>query len=125
MLFAAAIVLTVCGIKGVFGGGLSKADHLRYVCDAFFAAGAVIGGFGLLVWCSGKGAFDGLKYGVSLFFQRHITTRRMEWHKKETFADYKERVHSDDKRKSYGNLLAVGVLFILISVFILIAYYKA
>lgn len=124
-LVALAIFLTVCGVKGVFGGSLSPKDTFRFICDGFFVAGIVELGIAGLIWASDNGAFDGIRFGVTNLFRLHFSTKRLDWKEKESFSEYKERIHKKKDNKPLIVLAIVGAVFLVLAVIMLIVYMKA
>lgn len=124
-LMALAIFFTICGVKGVFGGELSKKETFRFVCDGFFVAGIVELGIAGIIWASDMGAFDGLRYGVTSLFRLHFSARRLDWQEKESFSDYKERIHKKKDKKPLITIVIVGGVFLIMAVIMLIVYMKA
>ncbi|MBO7222070.1 MAG: DUF3899 domain-containing protein [Clostridia bacterium] len=78
------IILTVCGVDGVFTETMAPQEVVRYVCDGFFVAGVVYICIGGLIWASAKGAFDGIGYHIS-YTMHSIFHNKRDWKKKETF----------------------------------------
>lgn len=87
------------------------------LCDAFFVMGVVITGFGLLVFTSNEGVFDGLVFAVGSFFNMF---RRPEARKYATYFDYK--ASREDKKFSFAFLVIVGVFFIAVSLIMYLLY---
>lgn len=95
-------------------------DFMKAFCDAFFVSGVVITCVGGLVFVSNGGVFDMIAYGVRTFFEsfkRNVTDRKYR-----TYYDYKES--KKDRKTSFGYLLIVGVIFIVVSLVFLFLYYK-
>ena len=117
------LFFVITGVNGVYGGSLSKVEVARFLCDGFFVAGVVLLGFAGLSWASGQGAFDGLRYSFTSFFRLHFSTHRYDWKEKESFQEYKERIHSEEKKKKNVSISAiVGVVFMLCAMICLIVY---
>lgn len=124
-LLALALFLTICGVKGVFSGDLSKKETFRFVCDGFFVAGIVELGVAGIIWASDMGAFDGIRYGVTSLFRLHFSTRRLDWQEKESFSEYKDRIHKKKDKRPLITIVIVGGVFILMAVIMLIVYMKS
>ena len=124
-LMALALFLTICGVKGVFSGKLTQKETFRFLCDGFFVAGMVELGVAGIIWASDMGAFDGIRYGVTSLFRLHFSTRRLDWQEKESFSDYKERIHKKKDNKPLITLAIVGGVFFLMAVIMLIVYMKS
>lgn len=122
-VIAIALVLLVCGLRGILTEQKDKATVIIALCDAFFAAGALFLCFGGLSWASEQGAFDGLGYSVSsLFNLRKPAKKGTEWKPKETYEEYVERKHSPDKKKPKLFLIIVGAIFLLVAIIFFIIY---
>ncbi len=117
-----AISLTLIGVWGVFGNELEAVDKMRFTCDAFFIASALLLSSGALVWLSKEGAFNGLSFCFKQLFDIHKVSNK-EWHAKETYAEYKERVAEKVKTRDYTFLVVVGLFFLLIAVIFLVLYH--
>ncbi len=102
---------------------LSREKELIHaLCDGFFVSGALMLCYAGLVFSRNQGTFDIFSYGIShLFNIRWPGFSTMEEdHKKEKFADYRERVSA--KRKfPMGTLVAAGV-YAVIAVVMLVIY---
>jgi len=105
--------------KGIFNKTETK-DVMLILTDAFFAVGAVVAGFGLLVVASNGGTFDMMVYGCSKFINKFRKDLSKEKHK--SFYEY--RLSKQEHKNSYGFLLIVGVSLILISMIFLYGYYE-
>lgn len=125
ILLALGIFFTICGVKGVFGKGLSQKESFRYVCDGFFVAGIVELGVAGIIWCSDLGAFDGIRYGVTSLFRLHFSTKKMDWKQKESFSDYKDRIHQNKNNSLTKYLAIIGGVFFVLSIVFLILYTNA
>lgn len=121
---AIAIVLLVCGLRGILTEQKDTLTIIITLCDAFFVAGAIFLCFGALAWASDKGAFDGLGYSVSSMFNIHKPAGKgLNWKQKETYQEYIERKHSPEKQKTQPFLFIVGGIFLLVAVVFLIVYH--
>lgn len=99
-------VLLVLLSRGFFKDGVTAADRIMLLSDAFFTVGILIACFGGLMYVSGEGVFDGLTYAFfSLTWFFNVKKKR------ESYADYKARKHGG-KKKSFLYLIIVGVLFV-------------
>lgn len=117
-----AISLTLIGVWGVFGNELSLVDKMRVTCDAFFIVAALLLCSAALVWLSKEGAFNGLSFCFKQLFDIHKVSNK-DWHSKETYAEYKERVAEKVKSREYIFLVYVGLVFLLVSVIFLVLYH--
>ncbi len=120
------VILTVCGINGLFTEELPPKQVVRYVCDAFFVAGALVLAIAGLTWCGKQGAFDGIGYSFSFLFDlRKPSNKRLTWKKKESFEEYVERKRAKDSKKTIKHFLIIGGILILVSAILLIVYNTA
>lgn len=118
-LVGAAIVVTIILAQRIWTAE-STTELMRRLSDAFFVAGVVIGGVGLLVFASNGGVFYMLSFGfIRLFdlFKRNINDRKYK-----DFYEYKES--KKDKKRGFGFMLVVGLVFIAIAGAFLAAYYN-
>ncbi|MBO7326892.1 MAG: DUF3899 domain-containing protein [Clostridia bacterium] len=118
------IILTVCGIDGVFTESMAQQEVVRFVCDGFYVAGILYLCIGGLIWASKEGAFDGLGYTVSNW-KHSIFHNTRDWKKKETFQEYKERVSEKKKGRRVNEAIIIGGVSILIASVLLIVYHCA
>lgn len=118
-LVGAAIVVTIILAQRIWSAETS-ADTMRILCDAFFVAGVVIGGVGLLIFASNGGVFYMLAYGFIRFFD--LFRRNINDRKYKDFYEYKES--KKDKKRGFGFMLVVGLAFIAIAGAFLAAYYN-
>lgn len=86
--------------------------------DAFFVAGVLLTGSGLLVFSSNEGSFDILVYGMNSFLD---IFRKKSLKKYETYFDYKES--RADKKVKFGFLLICGGAYLAIA-FIMYFLYR-
>lgn len=89
--------------------------------DSFFVSGVIMTGYGLLVFASNEGTFDMLKYALRrmfFWFKRNPIDEKYR-----TFYDY--RMAQREKTSSFGYLIIVGIVFILIGLSFLAFYYQA
>ena len=91
------------------------------ICDGFFVATVIVLGFGGLVWCRNKGAFDMITFGVSTAFHLHYLFSKDLYEKKEDFYDYKVRKAA--ARKPVTGILIAGAIYLGLSIVMLIVYY--
>ena len=122
VLVEAGILLAILGTRGILGGA-DKAATLVGLTDGFGIGGGIVVAIGLLAWAGSKGAYDGLAYGMSTLINMRWTGTKMDWHKKETFAEYRER--KGEKRRStiWIPIVIAGGVFIVVSLIILGVYY--
>lgn len=89
----------------------------QILSDAFFAVGVIIAGFGLLIFASNEGVFDGLAYGVSLFFNMFKKDLKRKY---ATYYDYKESRKKVDLKLAFMSIC--GAFFILVSIIMYLFY---
>ncbi len=98
--------------RGLFAGGNSLADVMMILADGFFVVGVLMTCFGCMMWLSGEGMFDMVRYAGKMlvgFALRHSN-------KKESYRDYKKKMA--EKEKPQGNFTAlvwVGLGFVALS----------
>ena len=112
-----AVLVIIC-VKDVFNQ-TSPAQVLQILCDAFFAIGVIVTGFGLLVFSSNEGVFDGLLYGVGSFIDFFRTTGKRKY---PTLYGYKQS--RGGKKLSFGFIVISGVGLIAVSLILLIFYHQ-
>lgn len=126
LLIALAIVLTICGINGMLTEKLEPREEIKVLCDAFFVPGVVFIGISGLAWASDMGAFDGLGYSVSTMINTHMPAGKgLNWHKKETYEEYKERKHAPEKKKKLKASFVMGVAMLALAIIFFIVYMTA
>ncbi|MGN1235406.1 MAG: DUF3899 domain-containing protein [Christensenellaceae bacterium] len=109
-----AIAFASAALMGVFTAE-NAAEVFRRIADGSFISAVLIGGFGLLRWCGGQGAFDGLTFTFRTLWD--VTTGSRYYKQRETYADYKER--KAESRKGKGGTapyLFVGLGFLLLTI---------
>lgn len=109
-------VLLIVYTKGVFIQ-TDPAKIFHILCDSFFAVGVVATGFGLLIFSTNEGVFDGLVYGVSSFLNMF---KKNPERKYATLFDYK--ASRADKKIGFGFLLICGLIFLAISMLMYLFY---
>ena len=99
----------------------SGSSPVRLICDGCFAAGVLVGGAGCLTLAAREGIFDIFGYGISLVLNLHWSGlfHMSEERRRESYADYKARKHSNPAKPG-GVLLAGGFYLLLAAVFLLI-----
>lgn len=117
-LFGALAALFVCMIKDVFAMH-EPARILRTLCDAFFLPAVLLLGAGLMVMVSNNGIFDTLSYASRTVFNLLIPGPG-RGRNPESFADYRRRKH--EKQGSYGFLLTVGGIYLLLATICLLLF---
>ena len=116
-----ALAILYLSVRRFFVGGLETQERIRYLADAFTIPGVTLTLSGLLVWCTRKGAFDGLTFSVGLFFRTIFRPGTMT---KQKYPDYVAEKREKRKEKpGYAYLYAAGGLFLAVAVVFLLLYY--
>ena len=113
----ATIALVVLLVQGVFSSAQAK-DTVRMVCDAFFAAGALLLVAGTLVWTFDNGITDGITYSVKSL--GNLRRKDYESRQRESYSEYRERKHRN--KGSVKEFLIAGASYFLVSVVLLFVY---
>ena len=83
--------------------------------DSFFVPGILFVCFGILVFSSNGGTFDMIKYGTVRFLS--LFKRDYNDVKYKSYYEYVSEKH--EKNQSFGYLIMVGIVFIIISLIFL------
>ncbi len=120
-LTVAAGVLIAWGAAAARGlkPGVGTAMTLRYWSDGCFVSAVLIGGIGALTWVSTTGLFDIFKYGFSSVITLFTPFRKPK--DQMSFYDYKT-YQAEKRRPARFELLAIGVLFLILSVLLFALY---
>lgn len=99
---------------------LPDIERYKILCDSFTIPGVLFIMFGVLVWISTTGFFDGLSYALqhvfrSLFFRGGQT--------QEKYFEYKEKRRTK-RVKGYSCLFYTGLAFTLVALYFLMRFYK-
>lgn len=113
----AVIALALLLAKGVFDSQDSK-DTARIVCDAFFAAGAILLVAGALVWTFDNGITDGLTYSARTML--NLRKKDYETNERESYSAYRERKHKN--KGTVKEFLISGGVYLVVSVVLLLVY---
>lgn len=114
-----AIAFLIICLKGTFTKDNAK-DVMHILTDAFFVAGVLISGYGILVIASNGGTFDMFAYGfisIFQFFKKDYKKRKYK-----DFYEYRKTKQASPRPFFY--LVIVGLFYIAISMIFLILYYK-
>ena len=105
---SAVIVLAIAALRGLFSSQNTQ-EAMRILCDAFFIAGVLFAGVGLLTWAASKGAYDIFSYAGKVII--------MKFRPKEDIPKYYEYVQEKSQsRKVWLKELAVcGVVCLAIA----------
>ena len=107
-------------------GGLvtdTPTEFWQLLCDALFVPGILFASVGGLIFASGEGVFDMLRYGTMkllLLFRRK--EKRDEYPR--TYYDYKA-VRSEGKHVGTASLLLCGVVFLALAGVALVLYVRS
>lgn len=113
----AVIALALLLAKGVFDTQDAK-DTVRIVCDAFFAAGAILLVAGALVWTFDNGITDGLTYSARTML--NLRKKDYETNERESYSAYRERKYKN--KGTVKEFLISGGAYFLVSVALLVVY---
>lgn len=115
-VLCAAIAIIILAARGAFGK--TGMQLMMDLCDAFFVPGALMTGFGLLVFATNGGSFDMLAFGIRKLFD--LFKRDLTKVKYRTFYDYRQA--QKEKKRSFWSYLIVGLVFIAVAVVFLLVY---
>lgn len=113
----AVIALALLFAKGVFDTQDAK-DTARIVCDAFFAAGAILLVAGALVWTFDNGITDGLTYSARTML--NLRKKDYETNERESYSAYRKRKHKN--KGTVKEFLISGGVYLVVSVVLLLVY---
>lgn len=113
------LALFICIYKDLFSKTEIK-DIMHILTDAFFAPGALILCFGLLVLASNGGMFHIISYGLASFINLFRRDRKQMKYK--TYYDYKMAMQENPKPFFY--IVIVGLVYVVISMVFLILWYQ-
>ena len=88
---AAAIVLIAAIYMGAFRAPDALTGFWRW-SDAFFVAGVIVGGAGLLSFSSSDGLFDIIRFGVGKVLRIALSKEKQDAYPK-TFYEYRQQRH--------------------------------
>ncbi len=118
LIYAAAsavAVLVIATILGVFTATNAK-DATMVICDAFFVAGVLLGGVGILSWIGKSGTFDIFSYSAKVIVYKFRPKAKLD-----NFYDYKQ--DKEKNRKPWLKELTIcGGICILLAVVMLVVY---
>lgn len=113
---ALLLVLCVLLVQNAFQS--SGEELLSSLCDAFFVAGVVTLGIGLLIWASDNGTFDMVSFGVIKLFD--MLKKDITKVKYKTYYDYRQA--QQGKKHSFTAYLIIGSVLMAIAIIFLILY---
>lgn len=120
ILITIAVGLLITFLIALFKGlpqQTETIDILHTLCDAFFVAGVLLMGSGMLVVSSNLGAFEMIVYGMTSFIDYF---RKKSERKYETFYDY--HIAREKNKTSFWFLLIIGGCFLVVSLIFLWLY---
>ena len=121
LLVGAALALLFLLARKFFTGVYEGKDRIRYLADAFTIPGVTLLLSGLLVWCTRKGAFDGVTFSVGLFFHTIFRPGTMT---KQKYPDYvAEKQEKRKEKPGYTYLYAAGGIYLVVAIVFLLFYY--
>ena len=95
-------------------------DRYRLLCDAFTIPGALLLLSGLLMFCTGQGALDGITYSMGMFLRAIIPFSKLN---NEKYYEYVER--KNQKRvRGYSFLFVCGALFAVVAAVFFVLFYS-
>ena len=105
---SAAIMLAIAALRGLFASQDTQ-EAMRILCDAFFIAGVLFAGVGLLTWAASKGAYDIFSYAGKVII--------MKFRPKEDIPKYYDYVQEKNQsRKVWLKELAIcGAICLVLS----------
>lgn len=110
------IALLIANSKNVFSEtNIKNVYHI--LSDSFFVPAVIITGFGLLIYVSNEGIFDGLTFAIMSFI--NIFKKRPE-KKYDSFYEYKERKKANKMQVKF--VLISGLIIMAIAVVMYILY---
>ena len=110
------VVFIILFYKDVFSQTEAvKVYHI--LVDAFFVAGFITVGVGLLIFTTNEGVFDGLTFAVGAFVN---IFRKNPTRKYSSLYDYREQ--KGRQRVEFGFMLICGAIFLFVSLIMLILY---
>lgn len=117
-----ALALLYLVARSFFSGIYEGKERLRYLADAFTIPGALLLLSGLLVFCTRKGAFDGMSYSVGLFFRTIFRPATLTERK---YPDYVAEKREKRKGKSgCAYLYAAGGIYLSVALVFLFLFYR-
>lgn len=118
LIYAAAsavAVLVIAAILGIFKAS-STAEAIRIICDAFFAAGVLMAGVGILSWIGKGGSFDIFSYSGKVIGYKFKPKAHLE-----NYYDYKQE-KAKNRKPWLKELTICGAICILLAVVMLVIY---
>lgn len=124
LVVAVVVGLLIAGF--VFFGSADRGHTIVHrLCDGSFAAGMLLGGMGVILYCANKGAFNlfgyGARFGLNLILPIFGKNPWAANGERETYYDYCER-KSEQEPKPVSHLLIAGGLYLAIAAVLLVIY---
>ena len=110
------MALLIANSKEVFKQTDLKTIY-HILSDSFFVPGIVITGFGLLIYASNEGAFDGVTYGVMAFLNMFKSKQEKKY---SSLYDYKQKKHA--VKTQTGFILISGLIVLTFGILFYILY---
>ena len=120
-LIAMAVGAVIAVLTYLLTGSYGRSPVHR-LCDGFFVAAVFLIGSGGLMFVSNYGLFDIFGYGFRSIFGIHMPWVVSEGKKEESFAQYRERKH--EQQKPPWALLLSGCVYLVLASVMLIAFYS-
>ena len=95
-------------------------DRYRLLCDAFTIPGVLLLLSGVLMFCTGQGALDGITYSVGMFFRAIIPFTKL---RNEKYYEYVER-KNQRRVHGYSFLFVCGALFAIVAAVFFLLFYS-
>jgi len=116
-LIGLAIALAVTALRGGFTSEVSE-QVFSAVCDGCFAAGALLGCVGLLVFVADDGFFDLMNYGVQRALRLVLSQKRQSGFPR-TYYEY-HQLKRGTRKGSPSFILVVGLCWLALAVLCLV-----
>lgn len=110
------IALIIANSKNIFSETNNK-NIYHILSDSFFVPAIIITGFGLLIYVSNEGIFDGLTFAIMSFIQ--MFKKKLE-KKYDSFYEYKERKKANKMPVKF--VLISGLILMAIAIIMYILY---
>ncbi len=116
IVFLCSVAMVLLVLFGSDAFHQSGEELLKSFVNAFFTAGIIVLGLGLLVLCTAGGTFDMIAFGVIKLFD--LFKKDLTKVKYRTFYDYRKA--QQEKQRSYWHYIVVGGAFTLVSIVLLV-----
>ena len=115
---ASLITFIVFWIKGFFTD--SPAVNIQILSDGFSVSGVLLTLFAGMMFVSGEGALIGIGFVLRNVVLTFVPMGRA---KHETYAQYRERKLSGQKKSSDHSILVTGLLFLFVGILFTVIWY--